>query len=173
MTACHEVSAPSRTTARGRPVCAETLRACPAALAVLCLAASLVVPSVAAHDLQYRVAEGPAVTVHLSYAGDVPFTFEAYEVYRAGDTVPVQVGRTDHRGRLAFLPDGAGEWRVRAFTEDGHGVDFTLTTTADAVVTRLDRPLYERYTRVFAGVGLLLGLFGLLSLFLRRRRARG
>lgn len=132
----------------------------------------LLAPALAsAHDLQYRViSESRAVTLGFFYPGDLPFNFESYEISRVGESVPVQVGRTDHRGRLAFLPDGPGEWRVRAFTEDGHGVDFRLTTGADSAVAGVERPIYERYARVFVGLGVLLGVFGLLSLFLRGRR---
>jgi nickel transport protein len=127
---------------------------------------------VAAHDLQHRIQEGAAVTVELFFADlaeDNAFSFESYEVYRAGEEVPFQVGRTDALGRLAFLPDTAGTWRVKIFSEDGHGADISLTTGAQGGIEGADRPLFERHSRLVVGVSILFGIFGLLNLFARRR----
>jgi nickel transport protein len=123
---------------------------------------------VAAHDLQHRIQEGAAVTVELFFADGNEFSFEGYEVYRAGEEVPFQVGRTDAHGRLAFLPDAAGTWRVKIFSEDGHGADISLSTGAQGGVEGADRPLFERYSRLVVGVSILFGIFGLLNLFTRR-----
>jgi len=79
------------------------------------------------------------------------------------------VGRTDGQGRIAFLPDRAGTWRIKAISEDGHGLDFTLATNAAARIESSDKPVYERYGRVVVGVALILGLFGFMSLYTRRK----
>lgn len=136
------------------------------------LALALCLPAARAHDLQHTVAQSTAVVVRIAYPDGRPFSFEAYEVLRTGGTVPVQVGRTDLDGRIAFAPGRPGEWRVKAYSEDGHGVDLTLTTTASGILAGADRTVYERYTRVLVGVGLILGVFGLLNLYARRRRTR-
>lgn len=127
-------------------------------------------PMAYAHDLHYTITAGEAVVVRLFYADDTPFAFEGYEIYAEGEKLPVQVGRTDARGRIAFLPERAGRWRIKAVSEDGHGLDFTLTTDAAAHVAGSDKPIYERYARIVVGVALILGLFGAMSLFLRRGR---
>ncbi len=54
---------------------------------------------VLAHDLEHRIDEGRAVSVRLFFADGNEFDFESYEVYRAGDEIPFQVGRTDALGR--------------------------------------------------------------------------
>lgn len=133
--------------------------------AVLCLARPA-----AAHDLQYSVTAGQAVVVKLFYVDNKPFSFEGYEIYRQGETLPYQVGRSDGQGRIAFLPDRAGAWRLKAISEDGHGLDFTLRTGAAAQVEAAEKPAYERYGRVIVGVAVILGLFGVLSLYVRRKR---
>ena len=125
--------------------------------------------SVVAHDLQYRVTGGEAVVVRLFYGDDRPFSFEGYEIYRDGEALPYQVGRTDGRGRIAFLPDRAASWRVKAISEDGHGLDFKLNTDAAARLSGAEKPFYERYARVIVGVALILGVFGALSLYLKRK----
>lgn len=139
---------------------------------LLFVAGVFVLPALAsAHDLQYQVSGGQAVVVRLFYVDDTPFTFEGYEIYRDGETVPYQVGRTDSQGRIAFLPDRAATWRIKAISEDGHGLDFKLSTDAAAVLADSEKPFYERYARIVVGVALILGLFGALSLFVKRKRA--
>ncbi len=122
-----------------------------------------------AHDLQYTVVGGQAVVIKLFYADNTPFTFEGYEIYREAEKLPYQVGRTDSQGRIAFLPDRAASWRVKAISEDGHGLDFKISTDAAANLAGSDKPVFERYSRIFIGVSLILGLFGLLSLYLKRK----
>ena len=123
-----------------------------------------------AHDMQYTVVGGQAVVIKLFYADDTPFSFEAYEIYRAGEQQPYQVGRSDSQGRIAFLPDRAGDWRIKTYSEDGHGLDFRLATDAAALLAGSDKPAFERHSRIFIGVGFILGLFGLLSLYLKRKQ---
>jgi nickel transport protein len=124
-----------------------------------------------AHDLRHSIQEGAAVTVKLFFADGNEFSFESYEVYRAGEDVPFQVGRTDALGRIVFVPDRAGTWHVKAFSEDGHGADLSLTTGAQGAIESADRPLFERYSRLVVGVSIIFGIFGLFNLFARRRRA--
>lgn len=124
-----------------------------------------------AHDLQYTVTGGQAVVVKLFYADNTAFSFEGYEIYPEGKKLPVQVGRTDARGRIAFLPDKAGTWRIKAISEDGHGLDFTLATDAAANLAGSDKPFYERYGRIVVGVALILGLFGFINLYLKRKKS--
>lgn len=123
-----------------------------------------------AHDLQYTTTHGQAVVVKLFYADNRPFAFEGYKIYPEGAKLPVQVGRTDAQGRIAFLPDKAGRWQVKAISEDGHGLDFTLTTDAAATLAGSDKPAYERYGRIVVGVALILGLFGFINLYLKRKK---
>lgn len=124
-----------------------------------------------AHDLQYAVEPASAVVVRLFYSASAGFSYEGYEIFRHGEKIPYQVGRTDANGRLAFLPDRAGEWRIKASSNDGHGVDFTVTTDATGAVSGAERPFFDSHARLLAGVGMLFGLFGVLSLFLRRKAA--
>jgi nickel transport protein len=123
----------------------------------------------AGHDLQHSIEEGSAVTVKLFFADGNEFSFESYEVYRAGEEIPFQVGRTDALGRLVFLPDRAGTWRIKAFSEDGHGAELSLTTGPQGAIESAERSLFERHTRFVVGVSVIFGIFGLVSLFVRRK----
>ena len=125
----------------------------------------------AAHDLQHTAVPAQALVIQMHYADGSPFAFEAYEVYRDGEKVPQQVGRTDKTGRIAFLPDGPATWRVKAFSEDGHGLDIRVESGAGGTVEAADRPIFDRFARIFVGVAVILALFATLKLFYRRRSA--
>ena len=140
-----------------------------------CLAIALVLCAwlpgrAGAHDLEHSISEGEAVCVKLFYADGNEFSFESYEIYRAGDEIPFQVGRTDAQGRVVFMPDRAGTWRLKVFSEDGHGADLSFTTGGGSGVRDAEEPSLGRNLRLLVGVSLIFGAFGLVDLFLRRRR---
>jgi nickel transport protein len=131
----------------------------------------LLAEEASAHDLQHQIDEGAAVSVRLFFADGTDFSFEGYELYRAGEETPFQVGRTDVHGRVVFIPDRAGTWRIKAFSEDGHGADFSFTTTTEVGVGAVERSFLERYLRIVVGVSVIFGVFGLVSLLKQRRRS--
>jgi nickel transport protein len=124
---------------------------------------------VAAHDLRHTVENGEATVVVLYYADGKPFSYESYEVFRPGEETPFQVGRTDAAGRVVFIPDRSGRWRIRAFSEDGHGVDFeTQTGPSEHVEARTGGGAGTTVQRIVVGVSVIFGIFGVIVLFWRR-----
>ena len=69
---------------------------------------------------------------------------------------------------MVFLPDRAGTWRIKAFSEDGHGADFSFSTGARGSSREGSRPFLERHLRLVVGVSVIFGLFGLMSLLMRK-----
>lgn len=122
-----------------------------------------------AHEVDHQVTRADAVVVSLQYADGSPFAYEQYEVLPPGETVPFQTGRCDAQGRVVFLPDRPGDWRVKASSEDGHGAELTVAVDAVGGAAARPRSLWERSSRLVTGVALLFGIFGLFTLFARRR----
>ena len=137
--------------------------------AFLALPAVLFAGTLHAHALSHTAQPGSAVIVELRYGDGSPFSYEAAEVYRPGESVPFLAGRTDANGLLAFVPDRAGNWRVRAFSEDGHGGDFTVAAVPEGGSPGPSAGMGE-LGGLAVGLSVLFGLFGLWSLFLRKRR---
>jgi nickel transport protein len=127
------------------------------------------------HAMLHELVEGDdTVLLRFSYPGGEQPWFEPYEVYAPGADSPFQTGHVNARGEVSFRPDTAGEWRVRVFTEDGHGavVRLDIDTGRVATAEQLGHGhAHDHWLRVFAGLGYLLGVFGLLALW-RARRAR-
>ena len=130
--------------------------------------------SAAAHALLHEVVEGEAVIVRLEFAGADRPVFEPYEVFAPGSAKPFQVGRVNLLGEVAFRPDEPGTWRLRVFTEDGHGADVTLEIDAVGAVATTSGGhghAHGHWSRVLVALGYLLGVFGLFALW-RQRRTR-
>ena len=153
-----------------RVACAITPRAGRGGRVLIAMLVCLLLPSAFAHEVQHGIAVTPAAVVTLSYADGRPFSYEAFEVFAAGSDQPFQVGRTDAQGRAAFLPPAAGEVRFRASSADGHGVDLRMAPPrADAVAAA--PAAGDRNAKLVLGIGILLALFGLVQLFLCRKKA--
>ena len=122
-----------------------------------------------AHEVHHAVEAAGAVSVRLTFADGEPFAFEAFEVYAAGSDKPHAVGRTDAQGRAVFVPPSSGEVRFRAFSADGHGVDlkFDPPRGGEAVAAVAAE---DRGAKLILGAGLLLALFGIVQLFVRRKK---
>ena len=136
--------------------------------AVLVLPAALLAGAVHAHTLTHAAQPGSAVIVELRYGDGSPFSYESAEVYRPGEAVPFLAGRTDANGRLAFVPDRPGDWRVRAFSEDGHGGDFAVAAAPEGGESASSTGL-GTVGGLAVGLSILFGLFGLWSLFLSKK----
>jgi len=79
-----------------------------------------------AHHVSHEVTRGEAVVVSLAYGNGSPLALDRYDIFADGEEAPYQSGNTDAGGRIVFLPDRACVWRVKVFSEDGHGADFTF-----------------------------------------------
>jgi nickel transport protein len=124
-----------------------------------------------AHEIDHAVTHGKAVIVTMTYADHTPFSFESYEIFHEKEKVPFQVGRTDGLGRIVFIPDRNGSWRVRAFSEDGHGAELTVDVDAIDFAVEAGRAPIGLLLKILVGVSVLFGIFGLISMAFRRRTA--
>ncbi|MDD5058269.1 MAG: ABC transporter permease [Sideroxydans sp.] len=124
---------------------------------------------VSAHEIKVEISKQDAAVVRLSYADGNPFTFEAYEIYQPGKDIPEQVGRTNAQGQIVFLPGAQTEWRIKAYSADGHGIDQPLHVAPGGSAVSAGRSEMPRPLLLFAGLGIVFGIFGLIQLFFRRK----
>jgi nickel transport protein len=132
-----------------------------------------------AHELDHAVTRGSAVVVEFRFPDGTPFSYESFEVTPPAEETPFAVGRTDALGRVVFLPDREGDWRVRVFSEDGHGADIVVPASpaemgeggapagaaaAGAVAGT------SRASRIALGIGIILGAFGIIGMTRGRSR---
>jgi len=121
------------------------------------------------HGLHHTVSEGEAVVITISYAEGMKFAHERYEIYRPGEEVPFQSGTTDGLGRIAFVPDRDGDWRLRAFSKDGHGLDVRVSTSARGLELGSRDSRSGGHERIVLGVAIIIAVFGAVSLLYRAK----
>jgi len=132
------------------------------------------VPAAHGHALLHEVLDGEVLIVRLTVAGGDSPWFEPYEVFAPGEETAFQSGRVNALGEVTFRPDRPGPWKLRVFSEDGHGATITLEVdTAGEVlaVQGAHGDAHGHWSRVFAALGYILGAFGLLMIW-RQWRAR-
>lgn len=125
-----------------------------------------------AHGVDTTVGAGRAMVVTVSHEDGSPLAFEPYEVFPPEGSAAFASGRTDRLGRVVFLPDRSGDWRVMVAAADGHGAALTVPVDEDPPVPsacRAPSPAPRRWQAV-TGVAVLFGVFGLVALVQARRR---
>lgn len=130
----------------------------------------LMTTDLTAHEVNMVQDASHAIRLSLTYADGSPFAYESYELYPTGADLPIQIGRTDARGQIVFIPDTPGKWRIKAFSTDGHGIDRRFTI--QAIKSSNETSACDDTSRLYAivsGLAVLFGLFGLYQLFFRGR----
>lgn len=141
------------------------------ALTALCVASVLNAPPAAGHALQHRVLEGDSVVrIQFHFPDGGQPLFESYRVTAPGDDRPFQTGRVNASGEVSFRPDRPGLWRVTIATEDGHGTEARVRVDEKGPDSEPREPgELSQWERLGAGVGYVLGIFGILALWRARR----
>jgi nickel transport protein len=124
-----------------------------------------------AHRMGHAVSTGEALVVTLSYPFGAPPMFEPYRIYAPDADVAFQTGRTDRLGRVSFLPDRPGDWRIVIATEDGHGAEMSVVVDDGGGVIEPPSAGPGGMARTIAGVGYLFGVAGAVVLWRNRRRS--
>jgi len=75
-----------------------------------------------AHEVVYEVHQTRATIIMLSYDDGEPFSGARYEAGPVDAEKPALTGTTDRTGRVVIFGDAPGRWKLRAFSEDGHGI---------------------------------------------------
>lgn len=140
---------------------------------LLALLALVSVSGLQAHGVHAVVEPGAtSVVVLIQFSDGSPFAYEQYEIFGPGDSVPFMNGRSDARGRIPFSPDRSGNWKVRYFSQDGHGGELIIPYEQTVGVEQTANADPNRILRLTSGLGYLLGLFGLGLYMMERRKAR-
>lgn len=123
-----------------------------------------------AHTVDYQVDSAKAVVVTVNFGDDEAASYSEFELFAPGQSQPFQIGRSDALGRVVFAPHQKGRWtlKVKADSSHGlHGIAVDIEVDESQCVTSFSKPLVARYTRILVGAGLLLGIFGAISLWKR------
>jgi len=124
-----------------------------------------------AHGARHTVFKG-GTGVEATYDDGSPMAFCDVSVFSPGDPVSeYQTGITDPRGRLAFVPDTNGVWKVTVDDGMGHMAIAEVLVGLEGIEPADSRAGMDRPTGAIVGVSMIFGLFGIYCL-LRQRLVR-
>ncbi len=126
------------------------------------LATLMVAGVLLAHDLSVgQRSEGATVVLSAVYGGTEPAAFCQVSVRSPNKSgAEFQTGRTDVRGRFAFVPDSPGEWSVVVDDEMGHRLELQVRWNGSGAGAP-DSAAQPIWQKALTGASLLLGLTGL------------
>ena len=102
-------------------------------LAATILTLSAITTPVVAHGVRTEVAVGAMTVVTFTQSDGSPIARAPFTVTAPGLGEIFLAGSTDIHGRVVFLPDQAGAWKVFASGADGHGAVVTIDVDSTAV----------------------------------------
>jgi nickel transport protein len=135
---------------------------------------SLAASEASAHTVNYEVQQA-GIAIKIFYSAQDPASYAEYEIFAPGEEQPHQTGRTDRNGFVSFVPDRQGLWKVKVTGESAHGyhgVTVEVKVDKDMNLESFKKPLAATYTKLVTGISLIIGLFGIYSLIISRRRQK-
>jgi nickel transport protein len=128
------------------------------------------VPMTLSHGVGLEIEQQEASVIYLHHTDDTPLIAADYELRVAGASAPYQSGKTDVSGRVVFIPGDFREWRLRVFSEDGHGIDTTFELPSGTLSHSRADHTDSDITKLVLGFGILLSGFGIMMLFTKSNR---
>lgn len=86
-----------------------------------------------AHGVRTEIAVGATTVVTVMHEDGSPLVDTPFTVLAPGRAEPYLAGATDRYGRVVFLPDAVGAWKVRVAAADGHGAVVTVEVDSAAL----------------------------------------
>jgi len=129
--------------------------------------------TVAAHGLEHHLTEGrgEAAVLSVHRADQQAFANEAYRIFYETESHPLQVGRSDASGRIVFLPERPGRYRIETATQDGHGGLYDVRRDSAGRLMLETPPRTDRGALMLFGAIVLFGGFAVVALWLGTRRS--
>ena len=138
----------------------------------------LITGEIFAHGTGYRHSGFQAVALEFMYSTGEAMSYREARVFSPNDEkFAYQTGRTDEKGRFAFVPDIAGTWRVIVRDEEGHQCTAEIDVTAEFLAGKSDGTQQhddgtfpqgmELFIRALLGVSVIFNI----AMIVRRRNA--
>ena len=121
-----------------------------------------------AHGVGYREISIKAVPLEFFYSTGEKMSYCETKIFSPKDSkFAAQTSRTDEQGRISFIPDSTGEWRVIVNDGQGHQCEAKINVTEEFLKNNIsieqnhvtDSPEgFELFIRALLGVSLIFNL---------------
>jgi nickel transport protein len=119
------------------------------------------------HQIQMDISNQKSTVIKLYYPDGTPFSYEQFEIYSPdNDKIPFQVGRTDKYGRIVFIPDKVGKWRIKAISQDGHGINREIIIKKGLLADNKSNGDFY-FLKIALSILMIIAIYFLLNKFLR------
>lgn len=146
-----------------------------AVIAGLSLSALLLLTGeIFAHGTGYRHSQFEAVALEFMYSTGEAMSCREARVFSPNDEkFSYQSGRTDEKGRFAFVPDTPGKWRVIVRDEEGHQctAEIVISDKGEGVSESEIQSAVINSTEIFIRSLLGVSLIFNIALIIRRKNA--
>ncbi len=142
-------------------------------LAVIVGLILLLTGEISAHGTGYRHSQIEAAALEFMYSTGEAMSYREAKVFSPNDEkFAYQSGRTDEKGRFAFVPDSPGKWRVIVRDEEGHQctAEIDIDAQNESAKTTQQSTIInstEIFIRSLLGVSLIFNI----ALVIRRKYA--
>lgn len=126
-----------------------------------------------AHGINYELIDNKGVILKISYSSGEPLSFGNFEIFAPGEKIPHQKGKTDKNGIISFYPDKKGLWTIVITDDTEHGIHkktIELKVEDEFKTQQAKMNFVEKYSKVIAGIGLIIGIFGFIVLIKNRKK---
>lgn len=127
-----------------------------------------------AHGIDYNILNNKAIILKITYSSGEALSFGNYEIFAPDENI-YQKGRTDKNGIISFVPEKKGIWRVVVTDESEHGIhkrviELKIDEISSSELKKND--LSDKYLKIIAGVGFIVGIFGFIVILKYRGNIR-
>ena len=127
-----------------------------------------------AHGTGYRHSQIEAVALEFMYSTGETMSYREARVFSPNDEkFAYQSGRTDEKGRFAFVPDSPGKWRVIVRDEEGHQctAEIVISDKGEGVSESEKQSAIINSTEIFMRAILGVSLIFNIAMIIRRKHA--
>ncbi len=117
-----------------------------------------------AHGVGFREISLKAVPLEFFYSTGDKMSYCEAKIFSPKDSkFAAQTSRTDERGRVAFIPDVSGDWRVIVNDGQGHQCEAKINITEEFLknenkIMNIKKNSPELFIRALLGVSLIFNL---------------
>ena len=136
------------------------------ALVLLCTGAD----KIFAHGVGYRESALKSIALEFIYSTGDTMSYCETRVFSPNDSkFAVQTGRTDEKGRFAFIPDVSGDWRVVVQDGEGHRCEAVIKIDDVKADSAVEIPAGNQSHVIPALLGVSI-IFNIALLVINRRK---
>jgi len=120
------------------------------------------------HGVNFEFFEN-AKGIKFFYEDGNPLSFAEYKIYSPDNKIFSQ-GELDKLGRVLFLPNEPGKWKIEVDDGMGHGIikEIEIKDVKNIVFSKSSYPLY---LKILTGLGIIFGLTGIIFYIIGRKYA--